>query len=272
MLTRFTAVLLFVVAFFPLIVTAASPWDETNVPTNKIWTIEFNTKMKESTINRNNIYVTNEHGDTLSTIDVSLSDDQSFVRVSNSSPYNKGETYRLVITQNVKSDAGINLKEPIEMVFTTRKDTINNSRTAPATIGEPFVIGSGAVSYELELTELLSGEDAWQKAYEASPYNEPPGAGKEYIFAKFKVKLLTAERSKYFSYHDFTIVSKQGNELKRPVLYRMEDRFAKDLEAGDEFEGWIFTEVDKTDNAPLLQYEDHLTDLKADLWFKLRKE
>lgn len=78
----------------------------------------------------------------------------------------------------------------------------SNSRTNPAGLNEPVRIQvsdlfAGTVALEMELLELVSGQKAWAMVQGWNMFNSAPGAGREYILAKIRVKVLAADKEPY---------------------------------------------------------------------------
>ena len=46
--------------------------------------------------------------------------------------------------------------------------------------------------------EIISSGEAWEIVQKANMFNEEPGEGKEYILAKFRVKILETEGNEPF--------------------------------------------------------------------------
>ncbi len=119
---------------------AESEWDQQNVPIDKEWTIEFSTELMQKTVNTNNIYITDEAGDKLSSIEVSM--DNNEVTVTNQNQYEDGKTYNLHITNSVKSINGLSLGNEVVMEFVTG--------------GEESEVPSSSSSSDSEEDQILS--------------------------------------------------------------------------------------------------------------------
>lgn len=101
------------------------------VEENKVWTIRFNNDLDKTTINSNNVYVTDENGQTIP-VDVALSADLKGVTVSlkNGGKYEKGKSYYLIITEKVKKTSGKPLGSPARMKFTIKSEEVTNKEFA----------------------------------------------------------------------------------------------------------------------------------------------
>lgn len=109
---------------------AASRWDQTDVPTNKEWKIEFSKEVDSSTIH-NSIFIEDSKGNRLTTIDVTVNEkNPKIVQVKNLFSYESNETYHLHITDDVKSIDGTLLNQPVHMEFSTLKTDTRPELTA----------------------------------------------------------------------------------------------------------------------------------------------
>lgn len=97
-----------------------------SVDENKTFTVNFNTGLELSTVNNENIFVTDKEGNHLKNI-VALTSDKKRVVVVPESPYSEGE-YTLYVTDNVKSDKGVKANKGFKMDFTVTQDS-----------GSPFI-------------------------------------------------------------------------------------------------------------------------------------
>jgi len=155
------------------------------------------------------------------------------------------------------------------------KETKKYSRTSPAIIGDTIIIEKedwlvGKVKYEIELLEVVNNQTAWEIIKEANMFNEEPGEGKEYILAKFRVKVLETEEDEPFELNHamFDIVSGQGIEYTDFIAVSgLDPDLSADLYKGAEHIGWTYFLVDKEDSNPLA-----VIDRKYDseVWFQLR--
>lgn len=165
-----------------------------------------------------------------------------------------------------------NIVDPV--IKTTNLEA--NSRTNPAKIGEKFVVEVkdwliGKYKYEITLTELKSGDAAWKDVFAGNKFNKEPEEGKEYILAKFKIKLLEIEGNKTFELYPimFDCVSSNG------VLYSdfisvsgLNSDIRTELYKGAEHEGWTYFLVDKSDNPVAVINRTN----ESEVWFNLRSK
>lgn len=88
----------------------------TEVASNKVWTIKFNSRLDSSSVNDSNIYILDEKGDKVP-ISIKINGDSSSVSIEPKSDYIIEESYFLHITKDVKSIGSINIKQPIKKKF-----------------------------------------------------------------------------------------------------------------------------------------------------------
>ncbi|MBU4450295.1 MAG: DUF4352 domain-containing protein [Actinomycetia bacterium] len=165
--------------------------------------------------------------------------------------------------------------EPEETSAETVLDNKKYSRTSPAVIGDVIITEKedwliGKVKYEIELQEVTIGEDEWNIVKEANMFNEEPVEGKEYILAKFRVKVLETEGDEPFELNHamFDIVSGKGIEYTGfNVVSGLNPDLSADLYKDAEHIVWTSFLVDKEDSNPLA-----VIDRKSEneIWFQLR--
>lgn len=94
--------------------------EKTNVDTNKIWTIKFNSKLDGSTVNSKNIKVYDSNNNIVN-ISVNYKVDSNEVMINPpTSGYESGKRYTIKVTNGVKSITGKALSAVTIMSFTTK--------------------------------------------------------------------------------------------------------------------------------------------------------
>ncbi|MFU0825268.1 Ig-like domain-containing protein [Clostridium sp.] len=91
------------------------------VSKNKEWNIKFNMKLDENTITEDNITVVDSMGRTQS-VKVSLGEDNSSVKLTPNQPYEDGESYYIIVKDNVKSSSGKKLPKALVAQFKVNED------------------------------------------------------------------------------------------------------------------------------------------------------
>ncbi len=91
--------------------------DHAFVNDNKEWTITFSTELMESSVNSDSIYVQDVDGNK---VDANVSLDSSKIKVTVTpagGSYKGNQFYELVVSSNVKSSGGANMKQDVTKVF-----------------------------------------------------------------------------------------------------------------------------------------------------------
>lgn len=124
----------------------------------------------------------------------------------------------------------------------------------------------GEVELEIELTEVIRGEEAWNIIREANQFNEEPEEGREYLMAKFYVMFKDLEEEPFDMNHArFDLVSEGGVTYEDFVsVSDVEPDLRVDLYEGSEHEGYTYFFVDEDDDNPLIAFE---RDRDHEIWF-----
>jgi hypothetical protein len=170
---------------------------------------------------------------------------------------------------------GFVIDETIEENQARMKMLEENSRKNPAGINEVFKLEAplyeNQAFFELEMVDLISGEEALQIIKDADKNNKMPEEDEEYIFAKFRAKVLQTENDEFLTIysHDFNAVSEDGvTYIKQTYLENIQSEIRGDLYEGSEIFGFVYFLVKKDDN-PVVVYE---RGQRNEVWFDLRAE
>lgn len=128
------------------------------------------------------------------------------------------------------------------------------SKNNPAQIGD--VVNSsfddildGQVNLTLEMTEIISGDEAWTIIQNSNQFNEEPATGQEYILVKYTVNLTNIEDGPYsIGPVDFDAVSENGVLYDEFFSVVLDNELDTDLYEGATTSGYIPYLVDVTDN------------------------
>jgi hypothetical protein len=157
----------------------------------------------------------------------------------------------------------------------TRESGSGNSRTNPAKINETLTVKRDTifdkVTYEIELLEIISGSEAWSMVKDANTFNDEPGTGKEYILAKFRVKVLETEGDEPYSVNsfEFDAVSKEGVVYSELIsVAGLSPDISTDIYEGGEHAGYTYFLVEKEDSPVAVVHRNE----KGAAWFDLRSE
>lgn len=182
----------------------------------------------------------------------------------------EGESEEIEVDKEKSESAEIEEMEEVTDNTTEELGTRKN----PAGIGETFKVTrddwlDGSATIEIELTEVISGEEAWNMVKSGNRFNDEPPEGKEYMLAKFKISVIDAEEEPFDLNHAyFDVVSGGGIEYTDFIsVSGLEPDLRADIYTGATHEGWTYFLVDTDDN-PLAVF-DRKDD--SEIWFKLRQ-
>ncbi len=157
----------------------------------------------------------------------------------------------------------------------TRESGSGNSRTNPAKINETLTVKRDTifdkVTYEIELVEIISGNEAWSIVKDANPFNDEPGIGKEYILAKFRIKVIETKQDESYSVSNFQFdaVSKEGVVYSEfAFVVGLSPDISTDIYKGGEHVGYTSFLVEKEDSPLAVVHRNE----KGAVWFDLRSE
>ena len=197
---------------------------------------------------------------------------ETVLRAKNKIPVILGKYVEMSELQKINIEKTEEAPEESEIIHETVQEY---SRTSPAKIGDILVMEKddwliGKVKYEIELLEVISGGEAWEIVQKANMFNEEPGEGKEYILAKFRVKILETEGDEPFELNHamFDVISTEGIEYTDFLsVSGLDPDLSADLYEGAEHVGWTYFLVNKQDTNPLA-----VIDRKSDseIWFQLK--
>ncbi len=173
-------------------------------------------------------------------------------------------------------EEAVGVEDEPEEEIDEETETDENSRTNPAGLNEPFTVYKdcifvGKATFELELLELVAGEEAWNMVREANQFNEEPGEGKEYILAKFRIKIIETEEDEPYdiNHAQFDAVSAEGVTYDDFIsISGLEPSLRNDLYEGAEHTGYTYFLIDENDT-PVAAYD---RGRESEIWFDLRDE
>lgn len=101
---------------------------QTSSDASKEWSVKFNMALDPATVNADTVYVKDEDG-TFHSVDLSLSEDQTVIKIKPNTPYSPDHSYNIYITDGVAAITGKYLKQPVVIPF-----TISNTSTGKAIV------------------------------------------------------------------------------------------------------------------------------------------
>jgi len=171
---------------------------------------------------------------------------------------------------------------PTPTPTTTPTTPLGYSRSNPAgdnyalsvwcgTTGSVSSYGGNDYHVRITLTDLVTGNQAWQLIQDANMFNDPPESGFEYILAKVRFEYLagpTPDTTYYVSSIWFNAISSTGNEYDWPWVVEPDPSLDTTLYPGASHEGWAAFQVAIDDSMPLMTFGRYY-DGTGGLWWKL---
>jgi hypothetical protein len=128
-----------------------------------------------------------------------------------------------------------------------------NSRSDPAPMSEIVVTDN----WEISVSEVIRGADAWNMVLAANQFNDPPEDGFEYVAVKVKVRNIgTEDEAMNIDAYSFNTTGSAGVLHDAPSVVEPEPALSVYLFPGGEFEGWIIMQAAIDETNLLLIYED----------------
>lgn len=148
------------------------------------------------------------------------------------------------------------------------------TRKSPLALGEQVNISyndlfHGDVELDIELLEVISGEEAWQLVKAGNQFNEAPAADQEYVLAKFHVKVNAVETEPFdLNQAQFDAVSSGGNTYDGFIsVSGLDPDLSNELYEGAERVGYTYFLIDKDDDNPLISFNRRND---GEVWFEVR--
>jgi len=160
----------------------------------------------------------------------------------------------------------------------THTPTATHTTTPPSAtftitdFDQTFYESSNDYEVRVTLIDLIRGDEAWQMIHDANMFNDPPGAGFEYILAKVNFEFLSGPTS--YSYYEvspvwFDAVSSTGQDYDFVSVVLPNPSISTTLfDPGDSHEGWVSFYVSTSDTTPLMTFGRRF-DSTGGIWFKL---
>ena len=137
------------------------------------------------------------------------------------------------------------------------------------TIGEGYVTSTESVEAGITVLEIVRGEKAWDLVKAASPSNQPPAGGMEYISARirfeFGAKGASGDQSFGIRDEQFASVSENGRQYERPSIVQPKPELRGRLYLGDSLVGYLVFLVSVEDKKPIMSFGNNYNRV----WFRL---
>lgn len=109
--------------------------------------------------------------------------------------------------------------------------------------GDPYPVGTGLVSvpnWDVEVLEVVRGDEAWSRIQQANQFNDPPPEGMEYVLVQVRAVSTYADGEIHsIGQVDFKLTGSERNCYRGASVVPPEPALRADLAPGGETTGWI---------------------------------
>lgn len=129
---------------------------------------------------------------------------------------------------------------------------IGKERNNPSSITEKVV----TEDWEINVIEVVRGDEAWRMVQEANQFNEPPSAGMEYIAIKVYVRYIgTEDKWENITGHYFKTTGSANVLYDLPMVVDPSPPLDITLYPGGEYEGWVVVQAAEGETNLTLVFE-----------------
>jgi hypothetical protein len=148
------------------------------------------------------------------------------------------------------------LEEGATIVVPNDLDAIQpTNRGKDAREPAPFGTAVTTENWQITVTDVILGDEAWDILLQTNQFNEPPPEGIMYVLVKAKARYLgqSDEPAQIFSYH-LNLRGESGTLYTPPPLVEPTPWFDFDMYPGAEAEGWIALAVPNDESEFVLRF------------------
>lgn len=127
-----------------------------------------------------------------------------------------------------------------------------------STRANPVPPGSPATTddWEITITEVVRGDEAWTNVQSANQFNEPPADGMEYVAVKLLVRnISTNDRPSNIDGSSFELTGERNILYNWPSIVDPEPTLDVDLYPGGQYEGWTVMTAGVGEEQLLVRFE-----------------
>jgi len=233
--------------------------NEEVVHKNKVWKFNFNEKIESKDINKKSLFVKNSEGKIVDICFELKANKRTLLVKSPINGYKPGEQYTLFLSTDIGSnDKNINyltIDFLIEEEEAKKINTLNNTIDKEIFSVKDYDWLCENIEYDISLQNVLIGEEAWDIIKQSNRFNTAPAKDKEYILAKFNIKLKKTDKDRYVKFDNkmFKIIS-ENNKVYNPneCSIVLNGELDNKLVQGEECSGWIAGYIDKGDSPSII--------------------
>jgi hypothetical protein len=120
----------------------------------------------------------------------------------------------------------------------------------------PFGETATSEDWQLEVLEVVRGEEAWNRILDANQFNDPPPQGAEYVLTKVRVRYIgTADETVNISGSAFQSTGSANVMYDTPSVVDPEPALDAYLYPGGEYEGWVTVLAAEGEEGMILVFE-----------------
>lgn len=159
------------------------------------------------------------------------------------------ERYRFVA---LDPDAAVSVDSAL---FDVAPTGIGRTRNDPVSPGSPAT----TENWEITVTEIIRGQEAWTSIQAANQFNEPPPEGMEYVAVKLQVRYIgTADRPGNIDGSHFALTGEQNILYDWPAVVDPEPELDVSLFPGGQYAGWTVMMARTGEEQLLVRFEPPL--------------
>lgn len=137
-------------------------------------------------------------------------------------------------------------------LFDIEPTDVGLTRLEPAPLGETAI----TEDWEITVTEVMRGDDAWAAVQAINQFNEPPAEGMEYVAAKLLVRYIgTADQFTNIDGSHFNLTGEANILYNWPSVVDPDPALDVYLYPGGQYEGWTVMEARAGEGHLMLRYE-----------------
>ena len=147
-------------------------------------------------------------------------------------------------------EEGASLLVPTELTAVQPTNRGKDSR-------EPAPFGSTVINedWELTVTDVVIGDEAWEMLLDANQFNDPPDKATDYILAKINARYIgQGDEAKDIHGFHFDLLNGDGELYETPSLVEPMPDLNFDMYPGAEVEGWLAFAGLKDDTGFMLRF------------------
>ncbi len=148
-------------------------------------------------------------------------------------------------------DAGASVTAPPDLKSIVPTET-GTSRGNPAAFGEQVITND----WEIQLLDVVRGDEAWMMVQEANQFNDPPEDGMEYVAVQAHIRNIDSRDQSYmFDTYEFRSTGSASVLYDQPSVVAPSPILEGTLFPGGEYQGWVVVQAAVGEENLMVVYE-----------------